>query len=56
MYAGTDVAKEASDMIMLDKDLERIAFGVTVGRTTYGDCHSTLHCFYFFVPMLINAP
>jgi len=36
MLAGTDVAKDASDMIMLDKDLEKIAQGVAIGRITYG--------------------
>ena len=36
MLAGTDVAKDASDMIMLDKDLEKIAEGVAIGRITYG--------------------
>jgi Mg2+-importing ATPase len=35
--SGTDVAKDASDMIMLDKDLEKIAQGVAIGRITYGN-------------------
>ena len=37
MLAGTDVAKDAADMIMLDKDLEKITKGVSIGRITYGN-------------------
>lgn len=42
MLAGTDVAKDASDMIMLDKDLEKIAQGVAIGRITYGGVSARL--------------
>ena len=38
--SGTDVAKEAADLVMTEKDLTVLAAGVIAGRTTYGG-HST---------------
>ena len=35
--SGTDVAKEAADIILLDKDLQKLAEGVIIGRTTFGE-------------------
>lgn len=35
--AGTDTAKMAADMVMLDKDLAIICKGVLTGRITYGN-------------------
>lgn len=35
--AGTDVAKEAADVVMLSKDLATICEGVIIGRKTYGN-------------------
>lgn len=34
---GTDVAKEASDLVLLEKDLNILSFGVKVGRITHGN-------------------
>ncbi|CAL8460948.1 g479 [Coccomyxa elongata] len=35
--SGTDTAKMAADMVMLDKDLDSICKGVLIGRMTYGN-------------------
>ncbi|BDA47243.1 probable magnesium-transporting ATPase, P-type 1 [Coccomyxa sp. Obi] len=35
--SGTDTAKQAADVVMLDKDLATVCEGVLVGRKTYGN-------------------
>lgn len=37
IVAGTDTAKMAADMVMLDKDLAIICRAVHIGRITYGN-------------------
>lgn len=39
--AGTDTAKEAADVVMLDKNLATVCDGVLIGRKTYGN---TIKC------------
>lgn len=36
-FAGTDVAKEAADIVLLDKDLGKLSVGIRLGRITYGN-------------------
>jgi Mg2+-importing ATPase len=35
--AGTDVAKEVADVVLLCKDLATVCEGVVIGRKTYGN-------------------
>lgn len=44
---GTDTAKEAADVVMLDKDLATVCEGVLIGRKTYGN---TIKCALFSCP------
>ena len=41
---GTDVAKEAAGIVLLDKDLSVLSQGITYGRTTYGNTIKRAPC------------
>lgn len=49
------MAKEASDIILLDKDLQKLAFGVVTGRTTFGKDHNQILLNYVSALVLMRG-
>ena len=57
---GTDVAKEAAEVIFMDDNFESIVSGIREGRTLFDNLKKTIvytltHCILELAPILLNV-
>jgi magnesium-transporting ATPase (P-type) len=53
---GTDVAREAADVVLVDDDFSTIVGAVREGRVIYGNLRTVIHFLFAFVALVLIHP